>query len=211
MFLGVLLMKMFHPSLPPPLSLRIQFSVWHQWKAFCCSSVAKPEASCLAAEGSATRGTQINLNPWIRSTSAFTPKSVENLLSFFVLLQLFCHTSPLNPFVEAPPLNSEDADGDCLTLWLRAGAHRGHLERPVGFALGHGDLHALLWRHGDVWLGFRDGGEELVHVRFLLLEKLVWGDKHKLPTSQLVWHAAARWNVRIPITGNSQSICSHFC
>lgn len=88
--------------------------------------------------------------------------------------------------------DSEDAVGGRLTLWLRAGAHRGDLERPVGLSLGHGDLHALLRRHGDVWLGFRDGGQELVHVRFLLLEKLVWGEKHKLPTSRLVWHVAAR-------------------
>lgn len=195
-----------------PLSLRILFSVWYQWRAFSYSSVPKPEASCLDAGGSATRETRINLNPGIHSTSACTQKLLKTSWTFSFLLQLFCHMLSFRWFIEASVLDGWQwgcwwwpshplAPSGSPPMWPgRAGRFcprrrtppRSPLTKPWCLA------GTRTWRTGTGPCPISAPGEARL-------------GRERQNENQSVCHVTARCKARISITRNSQSICSRFC
>lgn len=85
-----------------------------------------------------------------------------------------------------------------LRLWTRPQGC--DLDGPVGFSLGHEDFHALLRRHGDVRLWLGDRRQELVHVGFLLLEKLICEKKMRKKNTSKPWDDLAYANTCQPGT-----------
>lgn len=60
-----------------------------------------------------------------------------------------------------------------LTLGFSKGAQRVDLEGAEGLSFKGRNLHALLRGHSDIRLRLRDGGQELVHICLLILQKFI--------------------------------------
>lgn len=60
-----------------------------------------------------------------------------------------------------------------LTLGFSGGAQRVDLEGAEGLSFKGRNFHTLLRGHSDIRLRLRNGGQELVHICFLILQKFI--------------------------------------